>query len=68
MLLQRRKTKDFSEGSIGIFLEAFSLPTLEETKLIIEKLTSLVEKVNDTDLDSNVKLLEGFERKFQKKG
>ena len=48
-----------------IFLDAFSLPTSEETKLIIEWLTNLVEKVNVVDLESNVKLLEWSERKFQ---
>ena len=50
-----------------IFIDAFSLPTLEATKPIIEKLTNLVEKLNEIDLDSIVKLLEWSERKFQHK-
>lgn len=49
------------------FLDAFSLSTPEETKLIIVQLTSLVEKVDDINLDSNVKLLEFSKRKFQNK-
>ena len=48
-------------------MDAFSLPTPEETKPIIKYLTILVEKVNGTDLDSNVKLLEWSKRKFQNK-
>ena len=50
-----------------ILNDAFSLPAPKETNLIIEKLTNLVEKLNDIDLDSNVKLLEWSKRKFQHK-
>ena len=50
-----------------ILNDAFSLPAPKATNLIIEKLTNLVEKLNDTNLDSNVKLLEWFEMKFQHK-
>ena len=50
-----------------IFLDAFSLPNLGENKPIIEQLTNIVERVNDMDLDTNIKLIEWFERKFQNK-
>ena len=50
-----------------IFLDAFSLPTLEETKPLIEKLTNLMEKVTTEDLDTNSKLLEWSKKMFQGK-
>lgn len=50
-----------------ILLDGFILPNLDETKPIIEKLTDIVERVSDTDLDTNAKLLEWSEQKFQKK-
>lgn len=50
-----------------IFLDAFSLPTPDETKPIIKQLTNIVERVNDRDLDTNVKLLEWSEKNFQNK-
>ena len=48
-------------------MDAFSLPTLDETKPIIEQLTNIVEKVSDVELDTNAKLLEWSEKKFQRK-
>ena len=50
-----------------IFLDVFSLPTLDETKPIIEQLTNIVERVSGTNMDTNVKLLEWSEKKFQNK-
>lgn len=50
-----------------IFLDAFNLPTPDETKPIIEQLNNIVERVSDTDLDTNIKLLEWSEKKFQNK-
>ena len=50
-----------------IFLDAFSLPTLDETKKLIEQLNNIVEKVSDVDLDTNAKLLEWSKKKFQHK-
>ena len=50
-----------------ISLDTFSLPAPKATKPIIEQLTSLVENINDIDLDSNVKLLEWSKRMFQNK-
>lgn len=34
---------------------------------IIEQLTNIVERVSDTDLDTNAKLLEWSKKKFQRK-
>lgn len=50
-----------------IFLDVFNLPTPNEAKPIIEKLTNIVERVSKIDLDTNVKLLEWSEKKFQNK-
>ena len=41
-----------------IFLDAFSLLTLDENKSIIKQLNNIVERVSDIDLDTNVKSLE----------
>ena len=43
------------------------MPTPEETKTLLEQLIDIVEKVNNEDLDTNAKLFEWFERKFQGK-
>ena len=48
-----------------IFLDAFNLPAPDKAKPIIEQQESIVEKINDEDLDTNVKLLEWSEKKFQ---
>lgn len=48
-------------------LDACSLPTLDETKPLIKQLTNIVEKVSDIDQDTNAKLLEWPEKKFQRK-
>ena len=48
-----------------MLLDAFSLPTPKETKPLIEKLIDIVEKVSNEDLETNVKLLEWLEKKFQ---
>lgn len=47
-----------------IFLDAFNLPTPEETKPLLEKLSDIVEKVNNEDLDTSTKLLDWSEKKF----
>ena len=47
-----------------IFLDAFTITSLDELKDIIEKLSDIVEQVTDADLDTNVKLLEWSERRF----
>ena len=50
-----------------IFLDAFTMTSLDESKDIIEQLSDIVEQVTDADLDTNVKLLEWSERRFQSK-
>ena len=37
-----------------IFLDAFTMTSLDESKDIIEKLSNIVEQVTDADLDTNV--------------
>ena len=63
---EHRKKQAFLDIK-DIFLDAFSLPTLDEIKLVIEQLTNIVERVSDTNLDTNAKLLEWFKKKFQSK-
>ena len=41
-----------------IFLYAFNLPTPEETQSLLEKLSYIMEKVNNKDMDTNAKLLD----------
>ena len=48
-----------------IFFDAFTITSLDESKDIIEKLLDIVEQVTDSNLDTNVKLLEWLERRFQ---
>ena len=48
-----------------IFLDAFTITWLDESKDIIEQLSDIVDQVIDTNLDTNVKLLEWLERRFQ---
>ena len=50
-----------------IFMDAFSLQSLDETKPIMEQLSDIVDQVTNEDDDTNVKLMEWFERKFQGK-
>ena len=47
-----------------IFLDAFSVTSLDESKDIIDQLSDIVDQVQDADLDTNAKLLESLERKF----
>ena len=50
-----------------IFLDAFTITSLDESKDIIEQLSNIVDQVIDADLDTNVKLLEWLERRFYSK-
>ena len=50
-----------------IFLDAFSITPLDESKDIIDQLLNIVDQVQDADLDTNVKLLEWLERRLQSK-
>ena len=50
-----------------IFLDAFSITSLDESKDIIDQLLDIVDQVQDPNLDTNVKLLEWSERRFHRK-
>ena len=50
-----------------IFMDAFNLQPLDSSKPILEKLSHIVDQVNDEDLDTNAKLLEWSEKKFLSK-
>ena len=67
MLRREHRQKQALQYIKDIFLDAFSLPTPKETKPLIEKLIYTMEKVNNEDLDTNTKLLEWSEKKFQSK-
>ena len=67
MLKREHRKKQALQDIKDIFLDTFSLPTLDETKPPIEQLTHIVEKVSDANLDTNAKLLEWLEKKFQNK-
>ena len=67
MLRREHMKKQVLKEIKYIFLDAFSLPTLDETKSLMEQMIDIVEKVSNEDLDTNAKLLEWLEKKFQKK-
>ena len=48
-------------------MDAFSLESPDETRPIIEKLSDIVDQVTNEDQDTNVKLMEWSEKKFQGK-
>ena len=48
-------------------MDAFSLQSLDELELIVEQLSNIVDQVTSEDQETNVKLMEWFERKFQGK-
>ena len=61
------KHKHAMQDIKDIFLDAFALPPLDERKDITDQLSNIVEQVTDANLDTNFKLLEWSERKFQGK-
>ena len=67
ILRKEHRQKHALQNIKDIFLDAFSIDTLDESKDIIDQLLDIVDQVQDADLDTNVKLLEWFERKFQGK-
>ena len=48
-------------------MDAFSLQSPDETKAIMEQLSDIVDQVTNEDEDTNVRLMEWLERKFQGK-
>lgn len=67
ILRRDHRKKQALQDIKDIFLDVFSLPSLDETKLLMEQLTNIVEKVSNEDLDTNAKLLEWSEKKLQNK-
>ena len=50
-----------------IFMDVFNLQLLDITRSIIEQLLDIVDQVNNEDHDTNAKLMEWLEKKFQGK-
>lgn len=67
IIRREHRQKQALQDIKDIFLDEYSLPPLEETKPLLEQLSDIVEKVNNEDLDTNSKLLEWSEKKFQSK-
>ena len=67
ILRREHRQKHTLENIKDIFLDAFSVDTIDESKDIIDQLSDIVDQVQDADLDTNAKLLEWSERKFQGK-
>ena len=64
MLRREHRQKKALQDIKDIFLDAFSLPTLDETKPLLKQLPDIVEKLSNEELDTNDKLLEWLETKF----
>ena len=64
ILRKEYRQKNALQNIKDIFLDAFSVTTLDESKDIIDQLLEIVDQVQDVDLDTNAKLLEWLERKF----
>ena len=67
ILINEYKKKKALHEIKDIFLDAFSLQTPNETKPFMEKLSNIVDQVQNEDLDTNAKLLEWSERKLHAK-
>ena len=50
-----------------IFMDAFDLQPPDASRPILEELSNIVDQVNNEDHDTNVKLMEWSEKKFQGK-
>ena len=61
------RQKNAMQNIKDIFLDALFGTLLDESKDIVEQLLDIVDQVQDADLDTNAKLLEWSERKFQSK-
>ena len=61
------KKRNAMQNIKEIFLDAFTMTSLDQSKDIIEKLSNIVEKVTDANLDNNVKLIEWSKSRFQHK-
>ena len=50
-----------------IFMDAFSLQPPDAKRPILEQLSDIIDQVNNEDQDTNAKLMEWLEKKFQEK-
>ena len=67
ILRKEYRQKDVMQNIKDIFLDAFSITILYESKDIVNQFSEIVDQVQDSDLDTNAKLLQWLERKFQSK-
>ena len=67
IMRNEHKQRNAMQNIKDIFLDAFTITSLDESKDIIEHLLDIVDQVTDVNLDTNVKLLEWSERRFQSK-
>ena len=67
ILIKEYKQRQALQDIKDIFLDAFNLQTPNKSKPMIEKLSEIVEQVNNKDQEANVKLMEWSERKFKGK-
>lgn len=67
ILRKEFKNKKALHNIKDIFMDAFSLQSPDEGKPIIEQLSNIVDQVTNEKQDTNVKLMEWSERKFQGK-
>ena len=67
ILRKEYRQKNALQNIKDIFLDAFSINTLDESKDIIDHLSEIVDQVQDENLGTNEKLLEWLEIKFQSK-
>ena len=67
ILGREHRQKQALQDIKDIFLDAFNLSNLKEIKQLLEQLSNIVEKMNNEDMNTNAKLFEWSEKKFQSK-
>ena len=61
------KYKEAMNEIKDIFMDAFNLQSPDAKRPILEKLSDIVDQVNNEDHDTNAKLMEWLEKKFQER-
>ena len=64
ILRKEHRQKNTLQNIKDIFLDAFFVTTLDESKDMIDQLSDIVDQVQDAYLDTNAKLFEWSERNF----
>ena len=64
---REHKQKHVLYDTRDIFVDAFDISDSFSHKLILEKIVNIVDKIKDGDIETNVKLLEWYKRKFHTK-